>query len=154
MQYLLDTDICSYVIRARDPELLAVMQDKARSGADISISAVTYAELRSGAERSRSAERYNRAILLFCERLTGVLPWDKAAADEFATLEANLLGTGRSIGSNHTMIAAHALSLGRVLITNNRKHFSRVPGLELENWSGQATPAPPPDGTSDTHRCL
>ena len=136
MQYLLDTDICSYVIRARDPGLLAVMQDKARSGADISISAVTYAELRSGAERSRSAERYNRAILLFCERLSGVLPWDKAAADEFATLETNLLGTGRPIGSNDTMIAAHALGLGRVLVTNNRKHFSRVPGLELENWSG------------------
>ena len=57
MQYLLDIDICSYVIRARDPGLLAVMQDKARSGADISISAVTWAELRSGAERSRSAER-------------------------------------------------------------------------------------------------
>ena len=136
MQYLLDTDICSYVIRARDAGLLAVMQDKARSGADISISAVTYAELRSGAERSRSTERCNRAILLFCERLSSVLAWDKAAADEFAALEANLLGTGRPIGSNDTMIAAHALSLGRVLVTNNRKHFSRVPGLELENWSG------------------
>ena len=77
MQYLLDTDICSYVIRARDPGLLATMQDRARLGADISISTVTYAELRSGAERSRSAERYNRAISLFCERLSGVLAWDK-----------------------------------------------------------------------------
>ena len=136
MQYLLDTDICSYVIRARDPGLLAVMQDRARSGADISISAVTCAELRSGAGRSLTAERYNRAILLFCERLSGVLAWDRAAADEFGALEAELLGTGRPIGSNDTMIAAHALSLGRVLVTNNRKHFSRVPGLELENWSG------------------
>ena len=136
MQYLLDTNICSYVIRARDPGLPAVMQDRARSGADISISAVTYAELRSGAQRSRSTERYNRAILLFCERLSGVLAWDKAAADGFAALEAKLLGTGRPIGSNDTMIAAHTLSLGRVLVTNNRKHFSRVPGLELENWSG------------------
>ena len=136
MQYLLDTDICSYVIRARDPGLLATMQDRARLGADISISTVTYAELRSGAERSRSAERYNRAISLFCERLSGVLAWDKAAADEFAALEAELLRTGRPIGGNDTMIAAHALSLGRVLVTNNRKHFSRVPRLEIENWSG------------------
>lgn len=136
MQYLLDTDICSYVMRARDPVLLAAMQDKARSGADISISAVTYAELRSGAERSPSTERYNRAISLFCERLSSVLAWDQAAAHEFATLEAELLRTGRPIGRNDTMIAAHALSLGRVLVTNNWKHFSRVRGLEVENWSG------------------
>ena len=136
MQYLLDTDICSYVIRARDPQLLATMQDKARSGADISISAVTYAELRSGAERSRKAGQYNRAIWLFCERLSGVLAWGRAAADEFAALEAKLLTTGRPIGRNDTMIAAHALSLDRVLVTNILKHFARVPELKVENWSG------------------
>ena len=73
---------------------------------------------------------------MFCERLSGVLAWDRAAADKFAALEAELLGTGRPIGSNNTMIAAHALNLGCVLVTNNRKHFSRVPGLEIENWSG------------------
>ena len=134
MQYLLDTDICSYVMRARDPRLLAIMQDKARSGADLSISAVTYAELRLGAERSRNADRYNQAIQAFCDRLSGVLAWDKTAADEFAGLQARLLGTGTPIGGNDAMIAAHALSLGRVLITNNEKHFSRVPGLPVENW--------------------
>ena len=135
MTYLLDTDICSYVIRGRDAGLLATMQEKARSGADISVSVVTYAELRSGAERSRHAERYNRAIRLFCERLSGVLPWDRFAADEFAVLEAELFRSGGPIGRNDTMIAAHALSLGSVIVTNNRKHFSRVPGLEVENWS-------------------
>ena len=134
MQYLLDTDICSYVMRARDPRLLAIMQDKARSGADLSISAVTYAELRLGAERSRNADRYNQAIQAFCDRLSGVLAWDKTAADEFAGLQARLLGTRIPIGGNDAMIAAHALSLGRVLITNNEKHFSSVPGLPVENW--------------------
>ena len=134
MQYLLDTDICSYVMRARDPRLLAIMQDKARSGADLSISAVTYAELRLGAERSRNADRYNQAIQAFCGRLSGVLAWDKTAADEFAGLQARLLGTGTPVGGNDAMIAAHALSLGRVLITNNEKHFSRVPELPVENW--------------------
>ena len=134
MQYLLDTDICSYVMRARDPRLLAIMQDKARSGADLSISAVTYAELRLGAEHSRNADRYNQAIQAFCDRLSGVLAWDKTAADEFAGLQARLLGTGTPIGGNDAMIAAHALSLGRVLITNNEKHFSSVPGLPVENW--------------------
>ena len=134
MRYLLDTDICSYIIRARDRRLLAVMQDKAGSGADLSISAVTYAELRLGAERSRYAERYNQAIRAFCDRLSGVVAWDKAAADEFAGLQARLLESGNPIGGNDAMIAAHALSLGRVLITNNQKHFSRVPGLPVENW--------------------
>ena len=73
--YLLDTDICSHVIRARDPHLLTVMQDKAGSGADLRISAVTYAELRFGAERSQAAERYHHAISAFCDRLNGLLAW-------------------------------------------------------------------------------
>ena len=131
---MLDTDICSYVIRARDPELLATLQEKVQSGAAISISAITHAELRLGAERSQSVSRYNQAIRLFCDRLNGILAWDKNAADEFAALQARLLGIGKPIGGNDAMIAAHALNLGCVLVTNNRKHFSRVPGLEMENW--------------------
>ena len=136
MRYLLDTDICSYVIRGRDAGLLATMQSKALSGADISISVITYAELRAGAERSQHADRYNRAIGLFCERLSGVLAWDRSAADEFGLLEAELLKGGKPIGRNDTMIAAHALSLGSTVVTNNHRHFSRVPRLEVEYWSG------------------
>ena len=134
MRYMLDTDICSYVIRARDPKLLAIMQEMADSGDELVISAVTYAELRSGAERSLSAGRYNHAIRLFCDRLNSVLAWDRAAADEFATLQGKFFRVGKPIGRNDTMIAAHALTLGCVLVTNNQKHFSRVPGLETENW--------------------
>ena len=134
MRYMLDTDICSYVIRARDPKLLAIMQEMADSGDELCISAVTYAELRFGAERSLSAGRYNHAIRLFCDRLNGILAWDKAAADEFATLQGKLFRIGKPIGRNDTMIAAHALTLGCVLVTNNQKHFSRVSGLETENW--------------------
>lgn len=135
MRYLLDTDICSYILRARDLSLLAVVEEKARAGADLSISVVTYAEMRLGAERSRNAERYNAAIRTFCERLSGVLAWDRSAADRFASLQARLIATGRPIGTNDAMIAAHAISLGRVLVTNNEKHFSRVPGLRVENWT-------------------
>ena len=136
MRYLLDTDICSYVVRARDPRLLAVMEEKARAGADLSISVVTYAEMRLGAERSPHAKRYNLAIRAFCDRLTGVLAWDRPAADRFANLQARLLETGNPIGGNDAMIAAHALTLDRVLVTNNEKHFSPVPGLAVENWVG------------------
>ena len=73
-------------------------------------------------------------IQAFCERLSGILAWDKAAADEFARLQVHLLDSGSPIGSNDAMVGAHALSLRRVLVTNNLKHFSRVPGLRLENW--------------------
>ena len=135
MRYLLDTDICSYAIRARDRGLLAILQNHARSGADLSVSAVTYAELRLGAERSQNAARHHQAIRAFSSRLSDVLAWDRAAADEFAALQARLLRIGRPIGNNDAMIAAHALSLDRVLVTNNEKHFSRVPGLSVENWS-------------------
>ena len=89
-----------------------------------------------GAERSRRASRHNDAIRRFCDRLNGVLPWDRTAADAFAVLQAELLRSGSPIGANDTMIAAHALSLGRALVTNNLRHFSRVAGLTVENWAG------------------
>ena len=114
MRYLLDTDICSYAIRARDAGLLAILQGHASSGADLSISTVTYAELRLGAERSQNAARHHHAIQAFSSRLSDVLAWDRAAADEFASLQARLLRIGRPIGNNDAMIAAHALSLDRV----------------------------------------
>ncbi len=134
MRYMLDTDICSYVIRARNPRLLETLQAKALSGAEISISAISYAELRLGAERSRRRDRYRLAIRLFCDRLNRIMAWDATAADEYAVLQAELLKIGKPIGGNDAMIAAHALSIGCVLVTNNREHFSGVPGLRIENW--------------------
>lgn len=134
MQYMLDTDIVSYVIRSRSPGLLATMQEKTHVAA-LSISVVTYAELRLGAERSRSARRLHEAIDAFCDRLHAVLPWDTTAADEFAKLQSRLLDAGTPIGANDAMIAAHARGLGCVLVTNNRKHFARVSGLIVENWA-------------------
>ena len=136
MRYMLDTDISSYIIRQREPRLLATLQTRARSGAEICISSITYAELRLGAERSRSQARHHAAIGVFCDRLSGIAAWDKAAADKFAVLQAKLLDNGQTIGRNDAMIAAHALSLRYVLVTNNQRHFSRMPSLELENWLG------------------
>ena len=119
---------------SQKPPALGTLQAKALSGAEISISAISYAELRLGAERSRRRNRYRLAIRLFCDRLNRIMAWDTAAADEFAVLQAELLKIGKPIGRNDAMIAAHALSIGSVLVTNNRKHFSRVPGLKIENW--------------------
>ena len=134
MQYMLDTGISSYVIRRREPCLLATMQNRARAGAEICVSSITYAELRLGAERSQSPARHQAAIDSFCNRLSRIAAWDKAAADKFAPLQAKLLNQGDPIGRNDTMIAAHALSLDCVLVTNNQRHFARVPALAVENW--------------------
>lgn len=134
MQYMLDTDTSSYVIRERDARLLATFQTQVRAGANVFISAVTYAELRLGALRSRSAPRHTAAIQAFCERLDGVLAWGRPEADAFAGIQAQLLGAGTPIGNNDAMIAAHALNAGCTLVTNNRRHFGRVPGLDQENW--------------------
>ena len=134
MQYMLDTDICSYVIRSREARLLRTMQTRARSGVGICISAITYAELKLGAQRSASVDRHAEAIRSFCDRLTQVLAWERPAADEFARIQAELLSEGTLIGNNDAMIAAHALSIGCILVTNNQRHFAKVPGLDLENW--------------------
>ena len=134
MRYMLDTDICSYIIRKHDPSLLATMQTRARSGAEISISVVTYAELRLGAERLQSTVRHNEMIRAFCARLSAIVAWSKTSADEYARLQARLFKSGKPIGRNDAMIAAHAIDLDFILITNNQRHFSRVPNLRLENW--------------------
>ena len=134
MLYMLDTDTCSYIIRRRPEGVLSAMQAKAQKGDDICISVVTYAELRLGAERSTNARKYSKAIDLFCERLDSIVSWDKSAADEFAVVQSRLYKAGTPIGYNDAMIAAHALNNGAVLVTNNQKHFSKVPKLKLENW--------------------
>ena len=136
MRYMLDTDICSYLMRRPDRRLLATMQTRTRSGADVSISAITYAELRLGAERSSNAARHHGIIRSLCERLSGIRPWDAEAADVYARVQSALLRAGAPIGNNDAMIGAHALSLDCVLVTNNERHFQAVPGLDVESWLG------------------
>jgi tRNA(fMet)-specific endonuclease VapC len=64
-----------------------------------------------------------------------VIPFDEGAADRFALVAAALARRGQPIGALDTLVAAHALSRGLTLVTNNTKHFNRVPGLEIENWT-------------------
>ena len=113
--YVLDTDIGSYIIRKRPIEVLERMQKRSQGGHTISISAITYAEMLLGAERSKAQQKHLDLISAFVERLDEVLPWDSRAAESFSKLGASLLEQGTPIGSNDTMIAAHALSLGGTL---------------------------------------
>jgi len=131
---MLDTDTCSFLMRAHDISVLRSMQAKVEAGDDICISVITYSELRLGAARSQAQHKYDRLIDALSDRLDFIADWSTKEADIFAELQSSLLGQGTPIGSNDAMIAAHARSLGAVLVTNNQRHFSRVEGLTLENW--------------------
>lgn len=135
MLYLLDTDTCSYIIRKHPDKVLKEMDATVQQGHEIAISAITYAELMLGAKRSGNPVKHLALIGGLCERLHDIYPWDAGAAEQFADLQTLLFNQGTPIGANDTLIAAHALSLGATLVTNNTKHFGRVPGLDRVNWA-------------------
>lgn len=130
IKYLLDTNICIYVIKHRPIEVLGKFNAAA---GHIAISAITMAELLHGVEKSQHQERNSRAVEDFCSRLE-ILNYDEKAAYHYGDIRAQLERKGKPIGVNDLHIAAHARSLGTVLVTNNLKEFERVEGLRLQNW--------------------
>lgn len=132
MKYLLDTDICIYLIKRR-PESV-VRHLAAQQVGDVGVSAVTVAELRYGVARSAQTERNARALELFLAPLV-IADFDAGAATAYGAVRAALERAGAPIGALDTLIAAHALSLGATLVTNNTCEFDRVPGLSLANWA-------------------
>ncbi len=130
--YMLDTNICSYIIKQRPVEVLQKFEKIQKD--QICISIVTYAELEYGVEKA-SSKRINQQIIQeFVDRLK-VLPWDIDAAKHYATIRNDLEKQGIPIGNMDLMIAAHARSQKCTLVTNNLREFDRVPGLNLENWA-------------------
>ena len=135
MLIMLDTDSCSYIIRLQPIEVLQTLQYRVERGDEICISAITYSELLLGAERSGNSQKYLHLIDAFCSRVDFIAPWDAEAARFFSRLQSYLFKQGTPIGNNDTMIAAHAQSIQAIMVTNNHKHFSKVPELTLENWA-------------------
>lgn len=131
MRYMLDTDICIYVINDRPHGVLQAFKDHEAQG--LGISAVTAAELFFGVARTGS-ERNPRALRQFLSALE-IAAFDDAAAEVFGSLRAWLTSQGTPIGPFDTQIAAHAQALGVTLVTNNTREFLRVPGLRVENWA-------------------
>lgn len=131
MRYMLDTDICIYVINERPASVLGAFRAHAADG--LGISAVTAAELFYGVARTGS-ERNLLALRQFLAPLE-IAPFDDQAAEVFGSLRAWLTAQGTPIGPYDTQIAAHAQSLGLTLVSNNTREFQRVPGLRLENWA-------------------
>ena len=130
--YMLDTDTVSYLVRGKTPALDAHVATV--SAKHLCISAVTRGELLYGLKLKDGAHRLAQLVDQFLLRVQ-CLPWDEAAATHFASIAADLHKAGTQIGSMDAMIAGHAMATGAVLVTNNARHFSRVPGLTLENWS-------------------
>ncbi len=131
LTHLLDTDICVEIIRARSLPLIKKMRQTAPQA--VALSTITLAELRFGAYRSSDPARNLRALQSFIAPLS-ILDFDVDAAEAYGQVRSALEGAGTPIGPLDTLIAAHALSLGLTLVTNNEREFRRVPGLAVENW--------------------
>jgi tRNA(fMet)-specific endonuclease VapC len=130
IKYMLDTNICIYVIKRRPMEVLDTFNKFAGT---LCISSVTFAELCHGVEKSTLPEHNRRQVEDFVSRLE-ILPYGDKAAAHYGDIRATLERQGKTIGVNDLHIAAHARSEGLVLVTNNLKEFERVAGLRTENW--------------------
>lgn len=135
MTYMLDTNICSYIMRERPHALLEILQRHVDARHEIVISAITYAELRFGAIGKKASPKHDVIVNEFIERVDHILPYDKFAVEKTAEIKKYLASKGIPIGNNDSMIAGHALAAECVVVTNNEKEFSRVPELVIENWS-------------------
>lgn len=131
MKVMLDTNICIYLIKRR-PEA-ALRRFRFFPVGDIGISAITLAELEYGAAKSARTKNNREALEAFISPLE-VAPFDRHATETYGRIRAQLETRGRPIGAMDLLIAAHALSLGLRLVTNNEREFKRVPGLRVENW--------------------
>jgi len=131
MAYLLDTNICIYIIK-RKP--LSVLKRFERLSADdVAMSMITLGELEYGAYRSQNSHKALNIIEALITYIP-VIPCSEDVARHYADIRADLVCKGMMIGNNDLWIAAHARSLERTLVSNNLREFQRVAGLQLENW--------------------
>jgi tRNA(fMet)-specific endonuclease VapC len=134
--WMLDSDVCIEMIRGHRPELRRYLDRLTREGVGnrIVISAIVYAELDYGRVRrlARGQRQPNAEDFL---KTFEAIPWDAQAAAEYARIRVRLETAGQLIGVEDMMIAAHAITTGAILVTNNTSHFARLsPPLHLENW--------------------
>lgn len=135
IKYLLDTNICIYVLKRRPIEVLSKFNQCAGR---MAISSITLAELIHGCEKSQKVEENYKNVEDFCSRLE-VLEYQPSAAQHYGAIRAELESRGQMIGVNDIHIAAHARSLGLTVVTNNEREFTRVKGLLVQNWLIEAT---------------
>lgn len=131
MEYLLDTNICIYIIKKRPGKVLDKFNTL--SLGDVGISSITLAELHYGIMKSSNPKKNQEALDKFLTPLE-ILDFDYFATIDYGKIRADLEKKGTPIGPLDTLIAAHAKSRKLTLVTNNEKEFKRIPDLKIENW--------------------
>lgn len=132
LRYMLDTDICSYVMKRSHDALLRRLQKVPVS--DVCVSVVTKSELLYGVEVSPRRQQDEAALHAFLNYVE-VLNFPDDASSHYAQIRAQLKKSGKMIGANDLFIAAHARSLGLTLVTHNTQEFRRVSRLAIEDWT-------------------
>ena len=130
MIYMLDTDTVSLLVRKN----ITVMKNLVkREDDEICISAITYAELRFGLEK-KGSEKLNNEVNTILGKLS-IIDFTGAQSEFYGRIRLALEKSGMPLGDMDLLIAAAALSAGAILVTHNTRHFSRIHGIKVEDWS-------------------
>ncbi len=132
MRYLIDTNICIYIMNMRPIALIKKFRQIAIG--DVGILSITISELQYGISKSKHREKNQQRLHEFLAPLE-ILAFDEYAAKYYGDIRFQLEQKGKSIGPLDLLIAAHALSKRLILVTNNDKEFERIEGLKVENWT-------------------
>ena len=131
IRYMLDTNVCIDILRGKSDTLVSCLADHDPS--EVAISSIVFAELQFGICKSSNPSQNLEAVTDFCTPMS-ILPFDSNAAEHYGRVRTHLQRLGSPIGPLDTLIAAHALAVNTVLVTNNKREFRRVAGLLVENW--------------------
>jgi len=132
MEYLLDTNICIYIIKKKPIQVFEKLISL--NPGQVGISSITLAELQYGVAKSTNSKSNSEALEKFLVPLE-ILEFDSLAAVEYGRIRTNLEKNGTPIGPMDLLIAANAIAENLVLVTNNEREFERVEGLKIENWT-------------------
>ncbi len=132
IKYLLDTNICIYIIKQKP--ITVIQRFRSLGVSEVGISSITLSELEYGVSKSERVAQNKLALAQFSAPLE-IMDYDDLAAREYGSIRARLEQLGTPIGAQDMLIGAHALALNCILVTNNVKEFARIPGLSIENWT-------------------
>jgi len=132
MLYMLDTNICSYIIRNKPQSIKAKLQEVEQNHT-VALSSIVVSELLYGAKK-KDSPKLTKIVSAFIDNFI-IYDYSKISAQSYGNIRTDLEKKGEIIGANDLLIASHALSLGAVLVTNNTREFKRVEKLVLEDWS-------------------